>query len=578
MKKYKTSFLISVFALAFLFVFFYFQKIDILGESVNLNVTVGNNAPTFSAQPFETPASDGTTPTTIGANVTFRATGSDANLDKYYLLVCKTGDAPTPGSSAAPECNGGVSNRYCVSAEATNGVAVNCIHSTTSETAETYDWYAFVCDKSLQSSCSAYSQGAGSSGSPYNVNHAPTFPVGPSQPGIAPGGTAVFTVLESNWTETDSNPTQDTAKLLVCATAGITSGACTGTQLCASSPTAPVADLTCSYDDSANPVKSAGIYDAYVYIVDNHNLEATGAAQGTNVGYAITNATPVISNIIVNGGSNITLSQNTSITSTVTATITDANGCQNLAVNPVSLKFYRSGIGGAGFCNTDDSSCKVVASTSCTVSGNTCTGPTDADVGYSCDVSLGYYIDPTDGNVSTNPYYDQTWNATVSATDQASSTGELESTPGVEVLSMNAIQITSLIDYGNLGVNEVSGGGLVNTPVTVTNVGNVGLDLETKANGSGLMCSTSATCGTDNIAPEQQKWEYANNTTTYAASTHSLTTSLVSVPLHILKPTESTHPTTKDMYWALMIPLNQAYGTYSGSNTINSVVSGPLNW
>jgi hypothetical protein len=578
MKNHNTKFVVLLSILC-LFSVLAISKISIFAESVDLTVTVGNNAPTFTLNPYETTASSGTSPTNIGTNVVIRATGTDANSNPYYLLVCKNGSAPTPGNLSAPECNGGSTNRLCVSTSQTSGVAQICTISTSSETLESVDWYAFVCDHSSISACSSASQGTGDSGSPYYINHAPTFSTAISRPSIAPGGTATFTVPSNVWGDGDSNPSQDTGKLLVCASSGITAGACTGTQLCASSPTLPGNPITCSYTDTVNP-RAAGVYDAYTYIVDNHNFPAIEPGQGVNVGYQVTNVAPVVSNIIINNGSNITLSPDSTVPITISALITDSNSCQNLATNPVSLTFYRSSIGNSG-CNTTDSSCVVLVSTECTVATetpNTCTGATDSDVKYSCEMDLQYYMDPTDGNVSTNPFYADDWKSTVTAVDQAAASGSAESTtPSIEINSMNAIQMTSAIDYGNLAPNVASGGGLINIPVTVTNVGNVGLDLEAMGNGTGLECSSGA-CTGEVIPHAQQKWEFANNTTAYASGTNTLTTSLVDIAIDINKPNSTTHPTEKSLYWGLLIPLNQAYGAYTGSNTINSALSAPGNW
>jgi hypothetical protein len=589
MNKFKTrSFFFVSFLICIILIVSSFRT-NLFAESVNMSVTVGNDAPYFTTAPYESVASDGTTPTNIGSNVIFWASATDSNNNSYYLLICKNGNAPTPGNMSAPECNGGLTNRLCRSfLPFASGTLNSCLRSTSGDTAvETMDWYAFVCDYNAGSLCSAAAQGSGPNGSPYYINHRPTFPTAPVQPQINPGGTAIFTVLSANWGDTDSNPTQDTGKLLVCASSGITAaGFCSGTELCASSLTAPGNNLSCSYNDSGNPVKAAGVYSAYTYIVDNHNFAASGVGQGANVGYLINNVSPVITNIIINGGSIISLEANATVPIVITALISDQNGCQNLATNPVSLKFYRSGIGVSG-CTENNSSCTIVPSTSCSVAitnPNTCTGATDPDVKYTCDLDLDYYTDPTDGDALTNPYYANDWRSTVTAVDFASSSGSSESTSNVDVESMNAIQMTSSIDYGNLGPAIASGGGIINMPVTVTNVGNVGLDLEAKggvgsdpSTTTGLSC-LSGGCSGSEILYSQQKWEYSNNTTTWNLGTNSLTTSLVSIPIDINKPTSSAHPTSKDLYWGLLIPAGQAYGTYTGSNTINSKLSAPGNW
>jgi len=546
--------------------------------SFGTTVDVGNSAPAFTSGPEEFAASDATTPTNVGSNVTFRGTASDANLDRYYLLLCTTSGAPTPGSASAPTCNGGASNQLCVSASQISGVQTGCNHTVlSSETAETQNWYAFVCDDAASGACSSSSSGAGSSGSPYSINHNPTFSAVPSTPSANPGGTVTITVPSGSWTETDVAGVADTAKLVVCDAAGLANGACSvGTQLCASSLLAPGNALSCSFSSAT---KLYGNYPAYTYIVDSHNLAATGVGQGANVGFNINNIAPGVSNVIINAGNNITLTANSTQSVNIKATVSDTNGCSDLAVNPVTSKTYRSGVTAAG-CTSTNSSCYLITSTFCTVdSGNTCTGGTDTNVDYNCTVSMQYYTDPTDGLTATySPYYNQNWLATVSATDLHSANGSLESSTGVEVNSINAMDISTTINYGSVGAGATSGGGLINIPVTVTNVGNVGLDTEVLGNGAGLCSGAFPTCAEYVIPLSNQKFEYLNNTTTFAAGTHSLSTTPVALSLGILKPTAVSNPTTKNIYWALSVPLGQEPASYSGSNTVNSFVSLASAW
>jgi len=382
----------------------------------------------------------------------------------------------------------------------------------------------------------------------------------------------------ASWGDTDIDTSADTAKILVCASSGVTNGACNGTQLCASALTTTGLSLSCVFDDSATPIKASGNYSAYVYVIDRHNMEASGGVEGTNVGYSVNNISPVVSNVSINGGSAINLTPNATTSIDITATITNSNSCQNLAVNPVSAKAYRSPAFTAITCTSTDSKCYVIVNTSCVAdAGDPCSGSTDATVKYKCTVLMQYYTDPTDGNVSTNLYYADTWKSTVTAIDQSSATGSLEGVTGVEINSLNAMQIGASIDYGLLGPNVASGLGVINIPVSITNVGNVGLNAEVAGNGSGL-CTNYPTCSGGVIALSQQKWEYLNNTTNYSSGTHTLTSSLTTLSLGIKKPLLSQNPTTGSVDWGILIPSAQVIGSYSGANTINSLVSAPSSW
>lgn len=551
----------------------------IFAETINSSVTVGNSAPTFTSEPAESPASDFNSPNNEGEDVTFVATAIDANNDDYYLLVCRNSANPTANANAAPTCSGGVTAQVCVSSATASNTEASCSISTTGISNQIVDWFAYVCDYSSLSECSSFSDGTGASGSPFHVNHAPTFTVAPVRPGANPGGNLTFTVLAANWGDTDSTVAPDTGKLLVCATAGITDGACNGTELCSSAFTSAGSNLSCTFDNSANAVKAAAVYNAYVYVVDHHNFGASGAVQGTNVGYSINNVTPVVSEVMdINNDTNITLTANSSINVNVKATVTDVNGCTDLDAARVAGNFYRTPTITNSTCTANTASCALLHT--CTVdSSNTCTGPTDSSVTFNCVASLNYYTDPTDGDVTSNPYHADYWVAYVTAEDANGLIGAEESarTPNLEVLSLNAMSISASINYGSLAPNLASNAGIISAPVSITNTGNVGLDMELRGNGAGL-CTDYPTCAGAVIDLAQQRWEYLNNTTEYISSTNILTNSYVDAPLNILKPNEIFTTRTGSIYWGIMIPSGQAAGTYTGTNTINAVVSDPSNW
>ena len=194
---------------------------------------------------------------------------------------------------------------------------------------------------------------------------------------------------------------------------------------------------------------------------------------------------------------------------------------------------------------------------------------------YNCTVPFEYFSDPTDGTAGTNPYYADTWKSTVSASD-GTNTGTFESASGVELNSKNAMTITSSISYGALGPNVASSNGIIDKDVAITNIGNVGLDAETKGDGAGL-CTDYPGCAGSIIPHSNQKYVFVNNSTAYASGT-TLTGTLTTVLIDTDKPTYASHPKAKSIYWGLKIPAGQAYGSYTGSNTINSIVSAPANW
>ena len=99
--------------LGVLIVFGVFLNVDVpkvSADNVLTSVTVLNTPPVWTVDAQEWLQSSTSTPTNAGDVVTWIALGTDSNNDNYWLLICKTGTAPTPNSSAAPTCAGGVAN------------------------------------------------------------------------------------------------------------------------------------------------------------------------------------------------------------------------------------------------------------------------------------------------------------------------------------------------------------------------------------------------------------------------------------------------------------------------------------
>jgi hypothetical protein len=139
---------------------------------VGTDINVSNYAPSFTLEPSDG-GSSATTPTNIGDDVVFTAIATDKNSNNYYLAICKT-NSITAHDSAAPTCETS-DQQLCVSSSTASGTGTTCSFNTTGFTPESQDWYAFVCDDTTDSQCSAAMQGIGKNGSPFNVNHAPSF-------------------------------------------------------------------------------------------------------------------------------------------------------------------------------------------------------------------------------------------------------------------------------------------------------------------------------------------------------------------------------------------------------------------
>ncbi len=533
-------------------------------EEIATSVTVGNSAPTFTGSVYEDPASTATNPTAIGAIITFRATATDANGENYYLIVCSS-NSVTPGTGGgAPTCG---DTKYCgTTSPTTSGSASSCSYTTKSTDAWSNPWYAFACDTNATSTCSPASQGTGSDGSesPFYVNHPPTFTSVSNNSPVNPGQSVTWT------TQTTSDPdTGSTVKLLICKsnttpTNGTCSGGASGTW-CSSSAVA--SNPSCSYSvPNPNP---DGSNNAYAFVVDNFNLSSSSKTSN----FSVNNIAPVVSAVTFNGGNDINLAEGTTTPITVTATVTDNNGCSNGEIVNVYAYAYRSGIGYTG-CDTtgeaNNNHCYPQISCNVVSTGNTCSGPTDSSADYTCTINFQYYADSTTGTDGCITYPSENWLATVKAIDNNGANHHLQITTGVEMSTLVAFHISpKSIIYGTLNV------GGKNDPLdkvlTTTATGNVAIDQEHE--GIPNMCTnydatTNPLCATvvgTQIPVGNQR--YALTASTAYASGTPLTSSRTVVKIGVPKVTTGT-PTSKSTWWGIQIPSNTLPGLYKGMNTI----------
>ena len=532
-----------------------FAQVD---KPVSTTVTIGNAAPVFTAGPIENPTSSTSTPTPSGNQITFQATATDANGQPYFLTVCST-DSITPKEGVAGAGDCATDKEYCKSAAAVaSGTQNSCAYTTGSQDAFSNPWFAFVCDNdATDSACSPAGQGTGDSGSPFVVNHVPTFTAISNNSPKEPGETVTWTATAS---DVDAG---STIKLLVCKSAGITAaGACTGDSWCES--TAVASNPTCGYNIPS--VEADGNNNAWVYVVDQYNTPATGVAQGTQSNFTVSNVRPTVTAVSINGGLAINLTESTTTSVPITATVTDKNGCSTSEITTVTAYAYRSDL--SSTCTADGA-----------LDGNECYKATCIqDVGscsagngsatYTCTASFQYYADATDANT---PNAALGWAATVYANDE-NTTAPLPfaSSPEVELNSLIAFTVTPSINYGTLGIGESNDP--LDKILTTTPTGNTSLS---QSHHGTQMCIDSPTCsGGTPIAAAQQR--YGLTGVAYASGT-TLKTSIEASGLHIPKVNNGT-VTTKNTYWGISIPAGILPGAYTGQNTITGNKASLSDW
>jgi len=571
-----------------IFIVFHSGQIMTRADDLGTSVTVGNAAPSFDVAPYEDPSSHngsglGDTagnPTNVGSNVTFKATGDDPNGDNYYLAICKT-DAITAGTSGgAPTCDGG---SWCISSSTPDETEASCTYTVQAGDSEVNEWYAFVCDAaSSDQQCSSLNQGTGNSGSPFYVNHRPTFTAYSDDSPADPGATVTWTTTSE---DPDSSGGDDTITLYVCKSAGFSGGAspgCTGDEWCHDASPG-VSNSSCSY--TLPSVYQDNDYSAYGYIVDNHGLVASAGQQGTDSTLTVDNVAPSISASSIDlldtdesGYLTLTTEEGETQDFLVKFIVTDYNSCVNAAsgdeIVSAIIHVYRSGIGQAA-CDddTEDDANNCYANAHNGTGGecvqdttvDACNGSTDSTVGWRCEFPLQYHADPT---VANSEYPSENWLVSVQVTDDDSATSNLtEDSDGNELDMFLAYDVTqSSISYGTVSAGNDS----AEQTTTVKATGNVGLDED--------LSGTDMTLAGDGESISVSQQVYNLTSGLGWSSGTALTTSAVEVELNCAKTTVTASPETANTYWYLRVPEGTTAGTYNGTNTIAGVTGESTDW
>lgn len=563
------------------------------------SVTVLNTPPQWTVDAEESYGSSTTTPTNAGDVVTWDAIGTDSNNEPYYLLICSTAATPTANASAAPSCDSPV-NRWAVSTSTTSGAQATAATTTLASFAEINAWFAWICDDNATNPrCNAtVKQGTGTTSSPFEVNHRPTFTVFTDTSPALPGTTVTFMSTSS---DADVSGTADTVGLIVCAANDYNST----TNLCGAGGT--LASSTSYVTANASSTYSVVIptqdqnYSAFGFVIDNHGFEASGGAQGTNSTLTVQNATPTVatSTFSLNGDTNMALTVAAGQTTgfTMQYTVTDNNSCLNAAstseITSYRMALYRDGSGvssttclgdTSGSYNPNNCYTGAVATTtwnlSCTASSTTCGGATDPTQIWTCTFPLWYVADPTDGTATSTQYSTLNWKSAVNAIDDNSATSTLtQHAAGVEVTSFLAFALNSLtIPYGSLEPGQQNDPIVATTTISAT--GNVGLDERLEGESMCTGYTSTSTCvnsSTSTIPASEQV--YATSSRTYASSTSLSSTTPTELEVNVFKSTATSTQATGNTIWGIRVPGTITLaGNYKGENTFTAIVGESANW
>jgi len=287
---------------------------------------------------------------------------------------------------------------------------------------------------------------------------------------------------------------------------------------------------------------TAGNCSSTPSLCSNHNNQSDCTSCGCNW-----NDPPSVSNVSLNTGSNINLIEDSTTTVLITATLSDADGGDDISSSTCVV--YRSGKGSA--CSADSNDCYQIGAGDCQLS--TATGN---DKTATCTAVIWFNADPTD--VGT-PWSGEIWSAEITAIDSMSQTGNATNTgENVDIISLLAFKVTPSIDYGDLTSEEKIDP--LNVTSTITSTGNCSLDAE--------LYGTNMIDNGNSILVSKQK--YTTSSVSYDSAI-SLTTSPQELEINLAKTTDSENKQTTDIFWGIEIPNPTPVGAYKGTNTFIGV-------
>jgi hypothetical protein len=569
------------------------------------SITVLNTPPAWTIDAQELIGSSTTTPTNSGSAVTWKATATDSNGAPYFLLICSSAVPPTPNAAAgpaflgtaAPVCSA-TTTKWAVSAATASGVQATAATTTREAMAESNNWYAWICDDDpVNPRCNAtYKQGTGTTSSPFNVNHRPTFTAFADNSPKLPGEAVTFTSTAS---DADITGTADTVKLFVCSTNSfnLTTSACTATTLATSTLSAsnPSGVYTITI-----PTRDTN-YGAYGFIIDNHGHGASGGSQGTDSVLTVSNATPYVNtgDITLNDGNSIILTTEEGETTgfELQFAASDNNSCDTSTssdeIVDYNISVFRTTVGTtscdtAGEYNANRCYTSTVATStwniSCTASTTSCTGPTDTNMIFNCTFPLWYIADPTDGGATNTPNFATNWSAAVAPIDDDGALGVLtRGSIGQELLSFLAIALdTAAIPYGALEPGDRTDPLAATTTLRAT--GNVGIDELLTGEAMCGTYTTAVSCPNSATSTIRENYQvFATSSVTYGTATSAgrtlSSTTQKELELNVAKPTATSTQTSGTTYWGIEVPISITLaGSYTGENTFYGKVSEPGQW
>ncbi len=248
----------------------------------------------------------------------------------------------------------------------------------------------------------------------------------------------------------------------------------------------------------------------------------------------ITNAAPEI--LLVSLPTAVTLSAGASTAVECNVSARDWNGYGDINVTNATLYHSSSSSTAADDNNTHytDPNC-------------TRTAQNGAYANYTCSFPVEYYA------------LNGTWTCNATVTDNSSFNDSSSNTTTVNQLL--ALNVTSLIDYGNMAVGDTTATGV---EANVTNFGNQNINISVKGYGSAEADGLAFVCQVGNITIDNERFSL-NQTGIFTVDYTSLGAAFQQIPaLTMLQQTNDSQQVVNSTYWKLYVPPNP-FGQCNGT-------------
>jgi hypothetical protein len=288
--------------------------------------------------------------------------------------------------------------------------------------------------------------------------------------------------------------------------------------------------------------------DAYCFRVTNDGTELDFYGKVAELALRFD---PVFGPFSLNSGLHISLIPGTTTRVMATGTVTDLNGYLDLAQATTTI--YRSGVGPS--CTPDNNNCYILSTENGGCSFQNCSG---SSCTLTCQANVPFHADPTDSGT----FVGQEWLAYAEVEDYSGGY-DLESAFGVQLYTLRAMTVDSLINYGALPVQSDTGTN--NSTTTITNLGNVPFNVD--------ISGTDLTDGGNSLIPANQQ-KVSTTTFAYSACVTCVqlsTSTPVTLDINLSKPTQITPPVETDVYWGIAVPLGINSVPHSGVNTFTPI-------